>query len=33
VLRRFNGELGDEARAIVRGLIAARDPDEEDVDF
>lgn len=33
VLRRFNGELGDEARAIVRGLIAARDPDEEDVDI
>lgn len=32
VLRRFNGELGDEARAIVQGLLAARgDPEDEDV--
>jgi predicted ATPase len=31
VLRRFNGELGDEARAIVQGLLAARgDPQDED---
>jgi len=30
VVRRFNGELGDEARAIVQGLLSARD--DEDVD-
>ena len=32
VVRRFNGELGDEARAIVQGLLAARDGDDEDED-
>jgi len=32
VLRRFNGEIGDEARAIVQGLLAARgDPEDEDL--
>jgi len=32
VLRRFNSELGDEARAIVQGLLAARgDPEDEDL--
>lgn len=30
ILRRFNGELGDEARAIVQGLLAARDGDEDE---
>lgn len=31
VLRRFGGELGDEARAIVQALLAARDvPDDEE---
>lgn len=30
VLRRFSGELGDEARAIVQGLLAARDNFEDD---
>jgi predicted ATPase len=30
VVRRFNNELGDEARAIVQGLLAARDSDRED---
>jgi predicted ATP-dependent endonuclease of OLD family len=28
VVSRFNGELGDEARAIVQGLLASRDGDE-----
>lgn len=33
VVRRFSGELGDEARAIVQGLLAARvDPDEDEDD-
>lgn len=32
VVRRFSGELGDEARAIVQGLLAARD-DVEDEDL
>ena len=32
VVRRFSGELGDEARAIIQGLLAARgDPEDEDV--
>jgi hypothetical protein len=32
VLHRFNGELGDEARAILQGLLAARDKlDDEDL--
>lgn len=30
VVRKFNGELGDEARAIVQGLLAARDDEDED---
>ncbi len=30
VVRKFNGELGDEARAIVQGLLAARDDQDED---
>lgn len=30
VVRRFNGELGDEARAIVQGLLAARGGDEDE---
>jgi hypothetical protein len=30
VVRRFNGELGDEARAIVQGLLAARLADDEE---
>lgn len=30
VVRKFNDELGDEARAIVQGLIAARDTQNED---
>ena len=31
VVRRFNGELGDEARAIVQGLLSAQgDPEDED---
>ena len=31
VVRRFGDELGDEARAIIQGLFAARgDPEDED---
>lgn len=30
IVRKFNGELGDEARAIVQGLLAARDVEDED---
>jgi predicted ATPase len=30
VVRRFNDELGDEARAIVQGLLAARNGDEDE---
>jgi len=30
VVRRFKGELGDEARAIVQGLLAARNGDEDE---
>jgi len=30
VVRRFHGELGDEARAIVQGLLAANDDEVED---
>jgi predicted ATP-dependent endonuclease of OLD family len=30
IVRRFNGELGDEARAIVQGLLAARGNDEDE---
>ncbi len=30
IVRKFNGELGDEARAIVQGLLAARDDEDED---
>lgn len=29
IVRKFNGELGDEARAIVQGLLAARDDEDE----
>jgi predicted ATPase len=32
VVRRFNDELGDEARAIVQGLLAARDDDNEEAE-
>ncbi len=31
VMRRFNNELGDEARAIVQGLLAARGAYEDDI--
>lgn len=31
VVTRFNNEIGDEARAIVQGLIAARDLNDEDI--
>ncbi len=30
IVRKFNNELGDEARAIVQGLLAARDDEDED---
>jgi hypothetical protein len=30
VVRKFHGELGDEARAIVQGLLAASDNEDED---
>ncbi|MFZ1537732.1 MAG: AAA family ATPase [Chromatiaceae bacterium] len=29
IVRKFNGELGDEARAIVQGLLSARDDEDE----
>lgn len=31
VVRRFNNELGDEAKALIQGLLAARDDDGEDL--
>lgn len=33
IIRRFNDELGDEARAIVQGLLAAREDDDADEDL
>jgi hypothetical protein len=32
LIRRFNGELGDEARAIAQGLLAVRDSNENEDD-
>jgi len=30
IVRKFNGELGDEAHGIVQGLLSARDDEDED---